>query len=379
MGLITAGLGFLKGTAGAVEQLSDEKRKALAEKLRMDALEQMDIRAEKRRQKFTTSEREAVQVYGAGESEKQRGFLAGESDLERESRESISEAGITSREDISANRLALDETISKNLETWRGKTLEKQQSANEAAVRKNKLKAWEEVQKITKDIGLTSDNIDQVNGVLQAGDVGQHFTSETIPGKKGGLLGRGGRPESTTYKLVSDDPGKAPDQALDEAGLEDGASLNLKGLLDEATAMGDSKQTPVKVPGISDEDKGQDPRGESMTQTGPPDLGADTGGPQGKGFLQVPGAGVTRDQKKEPSALAEKYKGWTITVDNDGTIRLVAPDGTRTYMKKPSKERKIRAQAEKTIPGRRGKPTMVTAHNPKYDEYMELLAFAQGQ
>ncbi len=370
MDLITGLLGFAKGAAGAVETLSDENRKALAESLRLKVLEQMDIRAEKRRQDFTTSEREAGQ-----------GFLAKENLLNREARVGTSEAGMTSRENIAGNRLAHDQKVAEDNETWRTKDIGVRTEANRLKAQTNRGKAWSEVGKVTKDSlgAITPENVDTVNGILASGGVGAHYTSETIPGKEGGFFGRGGRDEVTTFELVPDDPGTAGVQAPGKGGLEDGASENLKGLLEEAESMGDSKQKPVKVP--DSEDKGQDPHGESMTQTGPPDIDEGVERPaQGKGFLQDKDLGSEpAGEEKETSALAKKYKDWVITVDNDGTIRLLAPNGTRTYMKKPSQTRQARAPAKAMGPGRRGKPTLIETENPKYVEYMKLLAFAQSQ
>lgn len=174
MGLLVSGLlGGIQAGARAVEQLSDDKLKALAEKLKMDALEAMDKRRELRGQKFQTSERIAREGFQAGESKLGRTFEAGEGLLGRKSAEKISEAGLLSQETRATAKLDLDKIIVAETKRYHDLTIKAKEGSTEAATRRAQVDAWKEVGKISERFG----SIDEMNGVLAAAGISDYFVA----------------------------------------------------------------------------------------------------------------------------------------------------------------------------------------------------------
>ena len=186
MGLVAGLLGFAKGAAGAVETLSDEKRAALAEKLKMDALEQMDIRRSAREHGYRAEELKTGHGYAmesqtvdaaarAREAAKGRAHDITQGLRQRESTEKIAGA-----------RLTFNKAQQAATEAYNKLVIESKKASTNAAVKKNMLEAISQVNKIKQDDGgrITPENIDIINNILRIGGVSGQYGMTGEPGEK---------------------------------------------------------------------------------------------------------------------------------------------------------------------------------------------------
>ncbi len=263
MGIIIEGLlGTVRDGARAVEQLSDDKLKALAEKLKMDALEAMDKRRELRSQKFRTSEREAGEKAGAAEGL-----------LERQSRKDIAGAGLLSRETRAAARLDLDKVIVAETKRYHDLSIKAKEGTAEATRRKTQVEAWKEVGKISERFG----SIDEMNGVLAAAGIPDYF----VAGK-----GKDAKPKLVKGKTKAEETvEKKPDTGLSD--------------LDALLAMGKRGAGGSKLEGeVIPRPKSKGLLGETVEV---PEVG-------GEGILQ----GQQKEVKREPYLDLGDPESWDV-------------------------------------------------------------------
>ena len=265
--LLTGALGFTKGYAEKSGQISDEKRKALAEQLRMDALEQMNKRMAKFEHGLDLETRAVDSATKARAATKKRAFDTTQGFLRRKSAKELNDATLQVRKDIAAAN-----------DKYRTADLDRKDRANVLKSREILTKAQIEINDVFEKQGLTPESIEVINGLLETAQAPFRYTLTGEPGKalrlrkdivstqelkRVPLTGEAGKTEDKG--IVA--PGKKYNQG-GGAGLDEmeAKGKELKGelgkVIGQADAMGKSGDKTT-APNVGSG------RGESMTQGGP--------------------------------------------------------------------------------------------------------------
>jgi hypothetical protein len=191
-------LGGVMGAGSAINQLSEERRKELAENLRRQALEDMQGRLDLKKHGYEkeihatdTASREKIASEGLTSQEK----IASE---HRTSAEKIASEGLTSQEKIASEHRTSAEKIASDrntLEKWiheqennlKAKINTENISTRKAAEMKAKIAAYTEARHVLENNGST----EEANAVLEAADLPTYEDYVKEPGSEGGLFGWG--------------------------------------------------------------------------------------------------------------------------------------------------------------------------------------------
>ena len=243
-------LGGVMGGSNAVNELSGERRKLLAEKLKMDAMEEIQMRSDTRR-------------FGHEKGLQQENIKAEDSRATKkmESTERISEKETSSREKISSERNATLERIANMENEIKEKMHSAQMGSNEAQVMRAKVAALAEARKVIENGGTT----EEANAVLETVGL-PPFEEYVMDEGSEGILGFGKKEPVIGRRLSG---GKSQTGGTQTGG---GLSSELQALLEEG--KGSSGQGKPQSDGIVNDAMADNKPGtpDSINPKLPPDV-----------------------------------------------------------------------------------------------------------
>lgn len=230
-------LGGISGGAKAVEKLSEERRRELAEKLKREALEDIAKRSDERRYKYDKALQETDI---AAKKELSETGLAAKSEMEQRRLDTgytESQEKMRSAEKIASKRNAMMKEIAVMENRTRERMLKTNKNSNEAAIMNAKIKAYAEARKVGENGGTT----EEMNAVLDAAGLPPLEEFEVKPAKKG-FLGFGSEPSVIGRRPTTTKEGQV------NGAQQGGMSSFLQGLIDESQGV---KQEPTQTDEIS--------------------------------------------------------------------------------------------------------------------------------
>jgi preprotein translocase subunit Sss1 len=194
-------LGGVAGVGTAVDQVAAERRRILAEHLKLQALEDIEKRADTRRHGYAKELQGERIGHEERQTEKTLGSHEKVAELGRTSAEKISEAGIKSHEKIASEqnvsaaaiaseRNAMLKEIADMENSMKERILGEDLKGRKAAEMKAKVMAYTEARKVLEGGGST----DEANAVLDAADLPTFEEYIKEPATEGGLFGWGAKP-----------------------------------------------------------------------------------------------------------------------------------------------------------------------------------------
>lgn len=213
--IVSGLLGGMQGVATATNTIAEDKLKQLAEKLKMEALEQIAARSDQR--KFGHDQQLQVERM-TGEKELQTSkndFEAGMEKARNDTLKEISRAEIKSKEGIEGAKITSEEKIAGQKDSTLlyiagMETRTKEMLANtdkkstEAANLRSKVAAFTEAR---KTLEANPDDIDGANAILQTAGIPTAYQDVVVdPGKKGSwFFGVGEKEPVTEKRMVRED------------------------------------------------------------------------------------------------------------------------------------------------------------------------------
>lgn len=231
-------LGGVMGVGKAVDEIGTEKRKELAEHLKMQALEKIEERADVRRHGY------AKELAG-----EEMDFRKGESAVERKSREDIAGKGITSAEKIASERNEALKWIAKLETDMKERVLGEDKKGREAQEMRAKVAAFTEARHVLEGGGST----EEANAVLEAAGLPTYEEYIKEPGSEGGIFGwgktapvMGRRLQGTTGAAAETKQGEGGTTTVKtETTTPSGQPTGLKSDLDRLVAEGRKTMPPA--------------------------------------------------------------------------------------------------------------------------------------
>lgn len=344
MGIIDAFLGAVEGGAAKWGQMDDERRKSLAEKLKAEAL----AKVQKNRDELHFGyEKEIIgeeHVYRTKELKAGQKFKAGQAGLIAGATKTRTDADRISKEKIASERNALSKLLAKaktGTNAW--KKLKRQDDALIAG-----LKHYNDTK---KEFG-TGDAAG-ANAIFEQGGVAKQFVEYEETPAVDNLI-RKDIPAVMGYQLE--------DTAVGEASIKVKAT-GLKSELNDLLKKGENLQPT-----------GANTK-EVVTDTEGGIIGSQMGVGESDNTLPVQEGNTV--VINGATGKMKKYNGWIFVIHPNGDIVGTPPGGVsgKTFVKPPSEMMQVPFAVE-SGPG--GKVLSTRGErDPKYDEYMELLALVQ--
>lgn len=228
MGLLTAGiLGGIAGGAQKVVEVSDDQRKSLAEKLKMEALEAMQGRQAATEHGYRMEEQGVDIKARADLSASEQGAVDKRLDTE-----------IAANKDITSMKIKADKELADKEASLKERMLSQDIKQTEIGTIKNQIAAYGEARKTIENGGT----IEDANMILEAAGLPGMEEYVIDPGSEGGWFGWGKR-EPVTGKRMKGSGLINSEITTGETDLS-GEGNNLKSDLDRLIAEG-KKKTPA--------------------------------------------------------------------------------------------------------------------------------------
>lgn len=302
----TAGLlGGVAGGAKAVQTLSEERRRELAEQLKREALEAIAERSDARRHGYDKELQETD--IAARDARSQRELNAGYN---------IAQEKMRSSEKIAGDRNAMMEKIANMENRIREKRLSTDKDSNEAAIMNAQIRAFTEARKIGENGGST----DEMNAVLTAAGLPPLEDFEITPAKPG-FLGFGDEPAVMGRRPVTSGMKPAGDQEATSGQAPTGMSAQLASLLEASQGKTEPGTEPERQDeGILRTSPRQDTPEPVDNQYAPRKE------PGTKGLLESEGTQQPEPEKSIPQYSKEAPESWSVVMIGT-SLSILTPNG----------------------------------------------------